>query len=881
MTRRWPQDPQPFGDDHPSSFLGALYSPDMPNSETSHDDYRSLDDPTRAHRAGVVWTDPVHVPTVRLRWRAGWAPRRFRVVVRDAEGWTPICDWAQADLIEHREIDRSVTGVAVEQAPGGGPTKAPGVMRVAAMSLPGPSAALRVRRRGRWYTPQMPLAIDGSPWTVLDISDAEQVRLEGVWERISIDVVRCGDVGGPDALRRWARQPHVLAAEGAASVESARWLDLSKQDAVGGFARLIFVPVRPLKNPTLRIDGLHATGVVAIGRHEPTGAQHVPAPIQRLPAWTHADVHTLADAEAVTLPLRHAASLGRPGSDARVGLLPDGGIVLRRGAHADCVHLAVQLNGDRVPTDVGWSYAGPLARRCGPLCVRVDAEGIVLQVDVGAPTAVTLSACAREGLWPRPMTTPPFGSDWVAPRDVLGSHTSTRTAASFTVRLLADSGPDDAVSAMLLEGFSRILPTGFSARLNRLLEEASLFVEANHRVCYGLFPSVYADAVFGLEEDYLFRGLAFWGGGEIGLRAFRATYLNARHLDPRHYLHDLRMGLTPWQLWHLLRLTDTAPDALDAGEIALLRGVADWIITGRAKTADATGEMTEGGWRVFPGLLPPFRYGGDLDFPTQSLYVNAANWRGLEAVAAITGDDHSAELADYQQAIRAAFEAMYDGETQPLHSGGADPGEYLQLMTCGILDPLQFFAPDDPIGQRIDAQVADDAHLFSQLPRFNGWGVAPGIDAVYCHGYLINALRRGDRPTFWAGLCGLFAHAFDRALFTAREVGPIQLDHLDLGHWLPGRRLSRSEPCVGSVGVALMLLRHALVTEMDDDGLHLRCLAGLLPEWRGDAIEVRCLPTISGHVSIRLAPGAAPEIQAAGATLVEWVDADGAVHACS
>ncbi|MGK0358815.1 MAG: hypothetical protein ACI9U2_001109 [Bradymonadia bacterium] len=202
-------------------------------------------------------------------------------------------------------------------------------------------------------------------------------------------------------------------------------------------------------------------------------------------------------------------------------------------------------------------------------------------------------------------------------------------------------------------------------------------------------------------------------------------------------------------------------------------------------------------------------------------------------------------------------------------------------MTCGILDPLQFFAPNDPIGQRIDAQVANDAHLFSQLPRFNGWGAAPGIDAVYCHGYLINALRRGDRPTFWAGLCGLFAHAFDRDLFTAREVGPIQIDRVDAGHWLPGRRLSRSEPCVGSVGVALMLLRHAIVTEMDDEGRHLRCLAGLLPEWRGEPIEVIDLPTLSGRISIRMGAGHAPEIHAVGATRVEWVDANGTVHLCS
>lgn len=861
----WPQDPQPFGDDHPSSFLGALYSPDVPNAETSHDDYRSVDDPTRLHRAGVIWTTPVHVDRVRLRWRAGWASRRFRVVVREGEAWIPVGDWAAADAVEEREIGRVVSGVALEQAPGGGPEKAPGTLRLAALSLPGP-CPLELRRRGIWHRPQMPLAFDDSPWTVLDVSDADALRLEGSHPRISLDVIRAGGVGDPAAIAAWLALPTILSA-GGAPVACARWIDASQRDLAGGFTRVILVPDRPIEAPTIHLPvGPHAMGLLRVAADEPSGEaftlRHQPSETKSF--RRHApDALSLEEAEAITLPLRHAASLGRPGRDGRVGLLPDGGIVVRRGAHAHVMHLRVAVDGAPVVAD-GWRVTRYLSRSFGPLSVVVDDAGVCLNISLEPhrhSARITVAICAREGLWPRPLDEIPFWHVWTPPAHPTGAWQTEVECRRVTFRLLDDRGP--ALGPLYLTAPE--LP--FRPRLNRLLEEASLFVQGDHRVCYGLFPSVYADAVFGLEEDYLFRGLAMWGFGDLALAAFRRTYLSAEHLDKRHYLHDLRNGLTPWQLAHLLRLTGTDASWLTAEEVELLRACARWILTERAKTADATGEPTAGGWRVFPGLLPPFRYGGDLDFPTQSLYVNAANWRGLEAIAALTGDDHAAALADYRVAIERAFEAVRDGDRQPLHSGGTDPGEYFQLMACGIFDPLEFFPPDHPTARRIDAQVAREGRLFSQLPRFDGWGAAPGIDAVYCHGYLINALRRGQRAVFQAGLCGLFAHAFDRDLLTAREVGPIQLDRRDDGHWLPGRRLSRSEPCVGSLGVALMLLRHALVTELPEPG-HLLIAGGLLDGWRAAPIRIRGLATLYGPVDLELIPGQHPKIHAPGATRI-------------
>jgi hypothetical protein len=864
-------DPQPFGDDHPSSFMGALYSADMPNTETSHDDYRSLDDLTRTHRAGVAWSAPVHVPSVRLRWRAGWSSQRFRVVYLDWQGWQPACEWAAAGQIEERIIDREVLGVAIEQAPGGGPKKAPGTLRLAALSLPGPGT-LRVHRQGVWHTPQMPLAEDGSRQTVLDISDADRLAVSGERARISLDLIHAGGVGDPAQLTAWLSQPTLLSVDGA-PVPCARWLDTRHCDPVGGWCRVVLEPAHPVVDAEVHLPvGIHATGLIALGDDAPSGA-HV-APSAAAPPSSindHPDTHTLAAAERVTHPLQHAASLGRPGDDARIGLLPSGRIAVRLGVHAHVLHLAVAIDGIRVDAD--WRHTGFLQRTAGPLTVSVDPRGIRLDAQCAHEAQITLYVSAREGLWPRAIPLAPFGLSFSTPDSLLDGIQWTRRARHLSLYLHHEAGQSERLARLTMTA-----PPGFQRRLDRLLEEAALFVQADSRVCYGLFPSVYADAIFGLEEDYLFRGLAFWGAGTTGLSAFRRTYLTPRHLDKRHYLHDLRNGLTPWQLWHLMRLTDTPAHALTPGEIELLRSTATWTLEQRERTADATGEVVDG-FRVFPGLLPPFRYGGDLDFPTQSLYVNAANWCGLRAVAALTGDDHAEALADYRQAIIAAFEAVWNGSTQPLHSGGKDPGEYYQLMACGIFDPLDFFPPDHPIARRIDAQVEREGRLFSQLPRFDGWGAAPGIDAVYCHGYLINALRRGQVDIFHAGLCGLFAHAFDRELFTAREVGPIQIGRRDDGHWLPGRRLSRSEPCVGSVGVALMLLRHALVTEMGPN--HLRCFGGLLPEWRTEALSVEAMPTLYGPVSLAWRPGQPPRIDAPAGCRIEWVDADGQVHPCS
>ena len=74
----------------------------------------------------------------------------------------------------------------------------------------------------------------------------------------------------------------------------------------------------------------------------------------------------------------------------------------------------------------------------------------------------------------------------------------------------------------------------WEAKVRALLDQAALFFLAGDRVPYGLYPSVYDGDVFGLEEDWLFFGLALWGQGDAARRAFRRTYLN----DQNRYMKD-------------------------------------------------------------------------------------------------------------------------------------------------------------------------------------------------------------------------------------------------------------------------------------------------------------------------------------------------------
>lgn len=884
--------------------LGSLTHSGLPqNPECAHEQYASIDDVTSEHRAGFTADPPLPLTALRVRFRPGFVPLRWSVETLSPDG-TLRHHTSPADALEHElPLDGApVVRVTVVLPPGGGSPSHPGVLRLLALAPVVTSSDdphLHVERlAGRLETPASPAGIDTTGAYAVDAGDA--VALHLVWpaprllEHVTFHLFRAGNVGDP---ARFAASLQVLVDEEPADVVAT----LDDRDA-GVFAGVRALGLRlltPRVGSRLRVTlpprpwPFPLRAVTAT----PGGFDVARPPTAPLRWHDH-------------LPPRHAASLGLPDTDPRVGVAPDGAwLVPLDGVHDR--HLAVSSGPALFERAVLARGAGLLqsARFRGvlvrhtllveggsspclharleatdcplpPLALAVRAGPLPWPAALDAPDARTVT---RDG---RPLI--------LADVDLTVTHHTHESVVHFgdarqaTLRLPlggapARAMPFEALAAEATGAFNtaRHGAARFTAHdpatqalVDALLDRANLFVQARGRVAYGLFPSVYTGDVFGLEEDYLFRALAVWGLAERALTSLRATYLTDEHLDERHYLHDLRRALTPWQTARLLDLAGLHFRDLRADERALLVACGERIVTARSLTRGADGTPDARGIRVFPGLLPPFRFGGDLGFPTQSLHTDVASCVALRELARMTGDARFAEAErGYRRAILAALDAVNTAALQPLHTGGGDPGEYYELMVCGILDPLDFFAPDDPRRFRFDLGVERRARLHLGLPRFDGWGTGRGIDAHYALGYARNLLYRHEHEAFRRLLGALTKLAMDPEVHTFGEVSPL----LDApvsspDPFVPGRRLAQAEPCAGGVGVALQLWRDAMVTELPDaDGRHgrgLLLLAGMPHAGYAGSFSIERAPTLAGPVSLSLSRGRL-QVDAPGATAVE------------
>lgn len=530
------------------------------------------------------------------------------------------------------------------------------------------------------------------------------------------------------------------------------------------------------------------------------------------------------------------------------------------------------------------------------LALRDRLHPVPLELDWQLDRGVGLVGCrvdgsiaiALEGGWLRPVGSAD-GAELTLQR-----HLDLRSGQSATCRVrlplvrvtslppaAAQDGARDRlgaqVAAALADACDFALPDPvLGAALQRLLIQALLFIDGAGKVAYGRFPSVHADEVFGLEEDWLLQGLAGWGLTEQALSAFRRTLLAPSHFDPQHPLRDLRACLAPWQADRLLRLAGlTWQEGLTGAERDLLEACGHWMTAQRARTADriAQGEV------LLPGLLPPWRYGGDLDWPTQAVHTDAIGSVGLACLAErLDSDALRQQAAHWRLAVQAALRRRDEAGRMCLHSGGGDPGDYHQLMACGFIAATDFFAPGDPEWQALRAQLLEEDRMILGLPRFGAWGGEASVDAHYGVGFLLQALRNGRRDTFWTGVAALLSLTMDRDVCTFREVSSLPwAGGADMSTTLPVARLSASEPCAGGVGAALMLLRHALVTEVPEangrPGRRLRLLAGV-PRvwWRGTPFHLTGAATMAGPVSLWVSgPAGAEQLRydAPGAESVE------------
>ncbi|MCB9526643.1 MAG: hypothetical protein H6702_25150 [Myxococcales bacterium] len=845
----------------------ALYSADLPNREAAH---LECIVPLEAE-ATVCWDGPRALGAAWVRFRPGWTPAAWELGVRGADG---VWRWqagpaGEAVAVPLRGVRALGLGLRASQ---GAPGKQP-LLRIRALApqvAGAPPSAVAIERDGARHIPRLPLANDGNPLTSLDISDAEALWLSPPepTRTVRLTVRQVGGSGTPAEVRRWLAAATVTPA-------AEVFVDDRQAGLAGGrvHAHLRFAePVAQVRlsgPPRPRVVGLAA---VAFGASV-AGEAVAPAAIPPL-----ADEHA---PDAAAHPLHFAGTLKRAGAAAAAAVAGDGRLALPLGdGHTATLHVGFGVRGlpqARAMTPTGARLTWPE----GVVTVRL---GKALVVDLERPLAVGL--LMADGLVPRPVAWRlADGALWAGDRQV------ARLEGAWTLRVgdearLTPAGPGalhfpaGGPASPGPQVGSPTLPGLHGSHWLRAMAHAGQF-DTGGALAYGIWPSVYHGDVFGLEEDYLAQAVGQWGDPARGLAWLRATYLTAAHLDPRHYLYDLRAGLTPWQVERALRRAGLGWQALTAGERAHLRACGAWTVAQRALTADADGLPNAQGVRVFPGCLPPARYGGDLGFATQPLYLSLLHAAGLRALGELTGEPQwAAEAQALRAAARAALAAVATPSAQPLHSGsgvpGADPGQYLQLMACGILMPVDVLPDDDPVHQRLEAQLVAEGRLFRELPRFDGWGEAPGIDAVYALGWLLRALRLGQRERFWRGLDGLVRWARCPDAGTWREVGPIRTAPRPPEPLIPGRRLSQSEPCLGSLGVYLQCLRHALVTPLPDaDGRltgRLRVGAGLLPEWRGQPLRAEGLGTLGGRVDLAL-DGAGWWIRApdcAGLEVCDW-----------
>jgi hypothetical protein len=438
-------------------------------------------------------------------------------------------------------------------------------------------------------------------------------------------------------------------------------------------------------------------------------------------------------------------------------------------------------------------------------------------------------------------------------------------------------------TAKLASGMKLDVPEpALNAIYKNLLAQALIITQDGpNEVKYGAYGY---EMFFGVEEGWPAVALAQYGHGKSA-QDIASIMLSPRIMDKSNYHHPSRNGLEPWNAATIYRLTH---DREWLERIApRLEEAAEWTIR----------QLHEHSGGKYAGILPRHAYGGDIDTPAYSLGANAACWRGLQDTARILRTLGRAEFAkryqDEADAFRRRLWAVADeladhagspvflpvsfdigngaanrakepayaflGNNTPTGDTWNYLGNYWNISAPGILE-LKLFEKGDPRG----AWIADymDAHggVMAGLARFT-----IGFDQIYGKGYYENLLERGKRAEFWTSLYGIFAHGMSQNLYSFPEVCgvfPLRVSNSAMQHeytrsqwdWgFQGWRNCEGEPLSAGPGMALQMLRMALVREATEDTAQdtLLLLDGAPVDWfePGKKIAVRDAPAFFGKIS--------------------------------
>jgi len=428
--------------------------------------------------------------------------------------------------------------------------------------------------------------------------------------------------------------------------------------------------------------------------------------------------------------------------------------------------------------------------------------------------------------------------------------------------------------------------------VKNLLAQCLIITLDGDAVRYGAY---FYESYFGIEEGWPAVALAQFGFADEAKRILR-TMLRPEFMSKADYHHQYRNGLDPWYAITIGRLLQD--DAWLREILPISKECADW-------TVKVTGENKDPKWG---GTLPKHIYGGDIGMPAYSFYSNATCWRGLHDTAWLCthlGETEAAktyrEKADaYRKRLLELADALVDRsngvpflpmsfdldtpsgnrEKEPAypflatHTTSGDTwgyvGNYWNLFAPTMMEVRLFDASDDR-SKWIPDYMGRRGGVITGMARFD-----LGYDAIYGKGYMESLLELGRREDFLTSLYGMLAHGMSRNGFSCPEVSgifPLRVDNLamyreyeryrwnphyrGMGQWLAGWQNQEGEPLSAGPGMALQLIRTALVREdlSEDPPRRLILLDGAPSLWfeDGKKLAFEGLRTYFGLASLRVA----------------------------
>lgn len=426
----------------------------------------------------------------------------------------------------------------------------------------------------------------------------------------------------------------------------------------------------------------------------------------------------------------------------------------------------------------------------------------------------------------------------------------------------------------LLGGAQLELPDPWLMNLWRaLLLHTRLFVR-DGVMRYGLFPGLYEDGLFGVEEGWNIVSLAQYGHSHAAAATLEKTFFDAEFLKKDGPHHQYRNGLAITYALDVHSLT--RDQSLLERLWPTLSESAQWIAQGFAST-----QILDAGTRPpHFGLMPRHIYGGDLRVPAFSLYASSACWRGLRdagRVAALLGERDAAQR--FTAAAEAARGDLWTAAERIYHPHGrpdgtppflpfrtdetaATPssGDYYQLFASLVLETAAF-GWNGRWARTLTDYLEQTGRMVLGVPRFDGWFGRLGVDAEYARGTQLAALQRREFDRFYLGFLGQLGLSCDPFTFVSPETAVVRFTAEEQAERLRvlATQAARadSEPCSAGTGVMLQYLRYLLACEERDEADlptgNLWLAAAAPPEWSapGQSFAVQRLPTLNGSLSFR------------------------------